>query len=539
MLSIAIDAGGESYYNYPEIYWGWVMTEITPAIAETTCGKIEGVFRKGLYIFRGIPFAAPPIGEKRWLPPEPPQPWGGVRQAVEFGSTCPQVPMEISLLNPPEQQPQSEDCLYLNIWTPGLDNARRPVMVWIHGGGFTTGSGSWLIYNGRRLASRGDVVVVTINYRLNVFGFINLKEVTKGKIPATGNEGLLDQVFALQWVRDNISNFGGDPNNVTIFGESAGGMSVGTLLAMPEAKGLFHKAILQSGAAHHVSSIERAVKVAEMFLDVAGIKPGEAEKLRSLTTEQLLGTYKELVARARDPRSGLVDLPLRPVVDGSVLPDMPPRAIASGSADDVAIMVGTNLDEWKLFALVDAGLAEMDEAKLLRRCQRLIPGTDAAALVEAYRKARARRGQPVTPVDLFTAIQSDRIFRIPAIRLTEAHRGRSRRNYMYLFDWVSPLRDGALGSCHALELGFVFGTLDDNFTGSTEEARALSEKMQDAWTSFARSGDPSCPSLGNWKTYDDRRETMMLGKDCRLVDAPYDEERQAWQNVPDTVLSSF
>ncbi len=515
------------------------MAETGPVIAETTYGKIEGVFRKGLHIFRGVPFAAPPVGERRWLPPEPPQPWSGVKPAVTFGPTCPQVPMEISVLNPPEQQPQSEDCLYLNVWTPGLDNAKRPVMVWIHGGGFTTGSGSWLVYNGRRLATRGDVVVVTINYRLNVFGFINLKEVTKGEIPATGNEGLLDQVFALQWVRDNISNFGGDPNNVTIFGESAGGMSVGTLLAMPRAKGLFHRAILQSGAGHHVSSLERAVKVAEMFLDILGVRPGGAEKLRSLTTEQLLEAYKELGVRARDPKSGLADLPLRPVVEGSVLPDMPPRAIGNGSADDVTIMVGTNLDEWKLFALVDARLAEMDEAKLLRRCQRLVPGADAAALVETYRKARAGRGQPVTPVDLFTAIQSDRIFRIPAIRLTEAHRSRSRRSYMYLFDWVSPLRDGALGSCHALELGFVFGTLDDNFTGTSEEARTLSEKMQDAWTSFARSGDPTCPGLGEWKTYGERRETMILGKDCRLVEAPYDEERRAWEKVPDTVLSAF
>jgi para-nitrobenzyl esterase len=515
------------------------MAETEKAIAETTSGKIEGVFRKGLYVFRGVPFAAPPVGRKRWLPPEPLKPWAGVRPAVTFGPTCPQVPMEISLLNPPEEQPQNEDCLYLNIWTPGLDNAKRPVMVWIHGGGFTTGSGSWLIYNGRRLATRGDVVVVTINYRLNVFGFINLKEVTRGRIPATGNEGLLDQVFALQWVRDNISRFGGDPGNVTIFGESAGAMSVGALLAMPGAKGLFHRAILQSGAAHHVNSMERAAKVANMFLDILSVKPDGAEKLWSLTTEQLLQAYKELGVRARDPKLGLGDLPLRPVVDGSVLPEMPLRAVANGSADNVPIMVGTNLDEWKLFALMDRGLAQLDEARLLRRCQRLIPVGDVSGLVEAYRKARSRRGQPATPADLFIAIQSDRLFRIPAIRLTEAHRDRKQPSYMYLFDWVSPLRQGALGSCHALELGFVFGTLDDNFTGSGEEARNLSNTMQDAWTAFARSGAPGCQSLGNWAVYSERRETMVLGKRCGLVETPYDEERQAWEKVPDTVLSSF
>ena len=515
------------------------MTEGTPATVETAYGKIEGVFRKGLYIFRGVPYAAPPVGEKRWLPPEPVKPWASVRPAVTFGPTCPQVPMEISLLNPPEQQPQSEDCLYLNIWTPGLDNARRPVMVWIHGGGFTTGAGSWLIYNGRRLATRGDVVVVTINYRLNVFGFINLKEVTGGKIPATGNEGLLDQVFALRWVRENIANFGGDPNNVTIFGESAGAMSVGTLLGMPAAKGLFHRAILQSGAAYHVNSMERAIKVAKTFLDILDIRPNEADKLRSLSTEQLLEAHKELGNRARDPKAGLGDLPLRPTVDGLVLPKPPIQAMTDGSADNIPVLAGTNLDEWKLFALLDSRLPEMDDAALLRRCQRLMPGADVAALVEAYREARARRGWPVRPADIFVAIQSDRIFRIPAIKLIEAHTHRKQPGYMYLFDWVSPLKEGALGSCHALELGFVFGTLDDNFTGTTEEARALSEKMQDAWTAFARNGDPSCPSLGDWRTCGERRETMILGKDCRLVEAPYDEERKAWEKVPESVFSEF
>lgn len=515
------------------------MTETMPVVVETAFGKIEGVFRKGLYIFRGVPFAAPPVGDKRWLPPEPPQPWSGVRPAVAFGPTCPQVPMEISVLNPPEQQPQSEDCLYLNIWTPELDGAKRPVMVWIHGGGFTTGAGSWLIYNGRRLATRGNVVVVTINYRLNVFGFINLKEVTRGKIPATGNEGLLDQVFALQWVRDNISRFGGDPDNVTIFGESAGAMSVGTLLGMPKAKGLFHKAILQSGAAFHVNSMERAVKAAEMFLDILGIKPSEAEKLRSMSTEQLLEAHKELSMRARDPRSGLGDLPLRPTIDGSVLPKAPIQAMADGSADGIPVLLGTNLDEWKLFALLDRRLNEMDDAALLRRCQRLMPGADVVALIEAYRNARGKRGWSVTPADIFVAIQTDRIFRIPAIKLAEAHTRRKQPGYMYLFDWVSPWNGGALGSPHAVELGFVFGTLDDNFSGSTEEARALSEKIQDAWASFARSGNPSCPSLGNWKVYGERRETMILGKNCRLVDAPYDEERQAWEKVPESVFSIF
>jgi len=515
------------------------VVEATTAIVETSSGKIEGVFRKGLYKFCGVPYAAPPVGGRRWLPPRSPEPWGGVRPAKEFAPNAPQVPMEIPFLAPPGKLPQNEDCLYLNIWTPGLDGAKRPVMVWVHGGGFTTGAGSWVVYNGRNLSTRGDVVVVTINYRLGALGFLNLNEVTKGKIRATGNEGLLDQVFALEWVRDNISRFGGDPDNVTIFGESAGAMSVGMLLAMPKARGLFHRAILQSGAAHHVNSLERAEKVAAIFLDVLDIKPTEVNKLRSLTEQQILNAQAEVMTRAQDPKLAMDGLPLKPVVDGNVIPKLPIRAVAGGSADDVAVLIGTNRDEWKLFAVLDKDLPNLDEAGLLRRCQRLIPGGDATGLVETYRQARSQRNLPVTPPELLIAIQSDRVFRIPAIKLAEAHYRRHQPTYMYLFNRVSPVMNGVLGSCHALELGFVFGTLDDNFTGSSEEAQALSRKIQDAWAGFARHGEPSCESMGKWKLYDERRETMTLGKQCILAEAPYDEERRAWEPFTDSVFGSF
>ena len=515
------------------------MAEATTAIVETSSGKIEGAFRKGLYIFRGIPYATPPVGEGRWLPPAPPEPWGRVRPAKEFAPNAPQPPMGIQFLEPPEKLPQSEDCLYLNIWTPGLDGAKRPVIVWIHGGGFTIGAGSEVIYNGRTLSTRGDVVVVTINYRLGALGFLNLNEVTKGKIPATGNEGLLDQVLALEWVRDNISRFGGNPDNVTIFGESAGAMSVGMLLAMPRARGLFHRAILQSGAAHHVNSLEQAEKAAAIFLDILDIKPTDVNKLRSLTKQQILNAQAELMARARDPNLAIGDLPLRPVVDGNVIPKLPIRAIAGGSADNVPVLIGTNRDEWKLFNILDKNLPNLDEARLLRRFQRLIPGGDVIALVEAYRQARSQRNLPVTPAELFTAIQSDRIFRLPAIRLAEAHYRRQQPTYMYLFDWVSPVMNGILGSCHGLDLWFVFGTLDDNFTGSGGEALTLSRKIQDAWTGFARHGHTSCEIIGEWKLYGERRETMVLGKQCMMVEAPYDEERRAWEPFADSVLGSF
>ncbi len=508
------------------------------AIVETTSGKIEGVFRRGLYVFRGVPYAAPPVGERRWLPPALPEPWGGVRQAKEFAPTALQTPMDIQVLLPVEQQPQSEDCLNLNIWTPGLDGAKRPVMVWIHGGGFTSGAGSWLVYNGRALSTRGDVVVVTINYRLGLLGFLNLNGVTKGKIPATGNEGLLDQILALEWVRDNISRFGGDPDKVTIFGESAGAMSIGALLAMPRARGLFHKAILQSGAAHHARSLEDAERVGALFLDVLDVKPTAVDRLRSFTENEILDAQVQVMARARDPQSLLDGLSFSPVVDGNLIPELPICAIARGSADSVPILIGTNLDEWKLFAILDGELSSLSETSLLQRCHRLMPGRDVTGLVEAYRKARSQRNLPVTPAELLIAIQSDRIFRMPAIKLAEAHCRRQQPTYMYLFDWVSPLMNGVLGACHALELGFVFGTLDSNFTGSGEDARALSRRIQDSWVSFARQGSISCEGIGKWEPYDEWRKTMVLGKQCTLVEAPYDDDRRAWGSFPNSCLAS-
>src|SRR5579863_10236654 len=231
------------------------------ATASTCYGRLEGDEQDGLIVFKGVPFAAAPVGVRRWLPPERQAPWTGVRDARRFGAVAPQNPVTNQALAAMKiEQAHSEDCLNLNLWTPGLDGARRPVMVWIHGGGFTIGAGSQEIYNGAVLAKRGDSVIVTINYRLGPLGFLRLNDVTQGRIPSSGNEGLLDQIAALQWVRDNIAEFGGDPDNVTIFGESAGGMSVGAILAMPSARGLFHKAIPQSGACHTGATADRATR---------------------------------------------------------------------------------------------------------------------------------------------------------------------------------------------------------------------------------------------------------------------------------------
>jgi len=512
------------------------MTRPGEVKVNTTAGMIEGMEQDGLYVFLGIPYAAPPVGERRWLPPQPPEAWSGVRPAHSFGAIAPQNLGELDTLKEFHvAEPQSEDCLYLNVWTPGLDDGHRPVFFWIHGDGFTIGSGSQPVYRGGTLARRGNAVVVTINYRLGLLGFLNLNEITGGKIPATGNEGLLDQVAALKWVRDNISAFGGDPNKVTIFGESAGGMSVGALMALPQARGLFHRAILQSGAASTALTLTQAVKVAELALEILGLSASDIDTLRSLEVERLLAAQQELALRALTSDLGIT-MPLEPVIDGKVLPQLPLEAIRGGSASDIPVVVGTTLDEWKLFSAADSTLNQMDEATLLSRLQRLIPAEYVPGLIQTYRSARSQRGAPTTPGELFMAIQTDRAFRIPAIRLAEAQQHHGQAAYHYLFTWPSPLFGGRLGACHAIELGFLFGTYEENFSGTGPAADRVARNIQDAWLAFAHTGDPSCESVGVWPAYGERRLTMMLGERCFVEEAPFEPERRAWDSIPERAV---
>ena len=517
------------------------------AIAETRYGKVEGVQREGLVVFKGVPYAAPPVAERRWLPPAPPDAWSGVRQAKWFGPVAPQNrPEGIDVLEGfSDDQPQGEDCLYLNVWTPGLDDARRPVMVWIHGGGFTIGSGSQAIYEGSTLARRGDVVVVTINYRLGPLGFLNLNEVTGGRIPATGCEGMLDQVAALEWVRDNIAAFGGNPGNVTIFGESAGGMSVGTLLGMPRAQGLFSKAIPQSGACHTALPLDRAVRVAERYIERLGIGAGDVDPLRAMAVPELLRASGSLGGDLSSFDSEIGGMPLQPVIDGHVLPRCPIDSVSGGSAAGVAVLVGSTLEEWKLFAGMGESPYTLDEPQLAGRLGRQLDAGDVERLLESYRKARSGRGAPVSPGELFVAIETDRVFRLPAIRLAERQLAHDSRVYNYLFTWTSPAAGGLLGACHALELPFVFGThaMNDGmkaFAGAGPTADALATAIQDCWLAFARTGDPSNDTVGKVDAYGaEHRATLVLGETCAAESAPYDAERAAWDGIADQRIGSF
>lgn len=508
------------------------MAENRNALVRTKSGKIEGIYEDQQYAFKGIPYAAPPVGTLRWRPPQLAEPWTGVRPAKAFGTIAPQNPLPGAAMmeSLAIHDPQDEDCLYLNIWTPGLDDARRPVMVWIHGGAFIIGAGSQAAFLRNTLVARCDVVLVTLNYRLGALGFMNLKEVTGGRIPATGCEGLLDQIAALEWVQENIQGFGGDPGNITVFGESAGAMSIGCLMGMPAARGKFQKGILESGAANTVGSLEDSAAVAARFLEIAGLKGRDVDALYSLPAERILEIQQTLgnIMLAEDGRI----TPFQPVVDGTVLPEIPIRCIEKGCASGIHTLAGTNLEEMKLFDVMDPGLKRISEAGMVSRLERLIPPEHVPAVVAAYRKGREKRGESAGPADILSAVRTDLMFRMPAIRLVEAQQRNHQSAYLYLFTWKSPVMGGALGSCHALEIGFVFGNYDDTFCGSGPDADALSRKIQDAWTAFARTGDPSCESIGRWEPYGDQRTTMILDRVCRPENAPYEEERSVWDTFP-------
>jgi para-nitrobenzyl esterase len=570
------------------------------AVVATSRGRLQGVEEQGVVVFRGIPFARAPVGPLRFQPPEPAAPWNGIRDARRFGPAAPQNAAEMGPLFRLGIGETAEDCLRLNVWTPAPDGARRPVLVWIHGGAFVLGAGSQLLYDGATLARRGDVVVVTINYRLGALGFLHLPTRLGGALRATGNEGLLDQIASLEWVRDEIASFGGDPGNVTIFGESAGSMSCATLLAAPRAQGLFHRAILQSGAANYVWPREVAAGVADAFLASLGAETPEA--LLTAPPERMLAAQRRVfvslmlgedhllgdlpparqrligaaflgLALARRPLGGAAGaltrglvgllrrrqqartarsspratpdglaglrargLPFQPVVDGHVLPRPPLEAIQIGLARDVPLLVGTNRDEAKLFFFLDPEAGALDAAGLERRCVEIL-GSHAGRAVAVYRAARQARGESLEAAEVWSAIESDRTMRYPAMRLAEGQRAHQPRTYAYLFTWPSPFMGGLLGACHALELPFVFGTLGHPllrpFAGKGPAAQVLAERIQDAWLAFARTGDPSHARIGEWPAYDaTRRATMVLDRECRVELAPREPERAFWDSLP-------
>jgi para-nitrobenzyl esterase len=497
-------------------------------------GKLVGEVRRGVHVFRGIPYAQPPRAALRWQPPQPLKPWRGVRQARRFGASAPQSPEVMLLVRRligVALRQQSQDCLYLNVWTPGTEaSARRPVLVWIHGGAFLMGSGSTALYDGSHLAKAGDAVVVTLNYRLGALGFLNVRELSSRR--AAANLGLRDQIAALEWVRDNIEAFGGDPENVTIFGESAGGMSVGTLLGTPAAHGLFRRAIAQSGAAHNVSSRVRADAVAHCFLEQLGAKRFEA--LEEASVSELMGAQRRTTALMGMATGSL---PWQPSVDGELIPEQPLAAVAAGRGARVPLLIGTTRDEWKLFMLGDRAGRRLDASGLERRLSRVLPEGDRELVRRAVRVYRdAAGGSRARPSDLWVSFQSDRIFHHPAHSLAGLHARHLPETYAYVFDWSPPLAGRVLGACHGLDVPFVFGTQREPLlrplVGLTPEAGRLSQRIMNAWLAFARSGDPAHESLPAWPAYrEDSRDTLVLGRRPRVERDPFGAARSFWGEV--------
>lgn len=504
-------------------------TEHDPSllVVETAQGRVRGDHSRGAYRYKGIPFAAPPVGALRFAPPAPPARWSGDRVATGRFSIAPQPLGGVdALLGAEGGPPQSEaDCLTLNVWTPAPDGARRPVMVWIHGGAFISGAGLTPFYDGANLAGR-DVVVVSLNYRLGALGFLHLADLGGEAFAESANVGLLDQAMALRWVHENIEAFGGDPANVTIFGESAGAMSVGSHLALPASAGLFHRAIAQSGAASQVHDRDQATEVAAALLRELDLAESDVERLREIPLETLLAAQATLSAR----RGISAGLPFRPTTDGVSLPVAPLAAVRAGSAAGIAVLTGTNRDEMKLFTAMDPGFAAADEEVLLRRTSKLV-SHDPEGLVATYRAALPG----ASAKDLFEAIATDAVFRIPALDLAEAQSAHAP-TWLYEFHEASTAFGGMLGSAHAVEIPYVFDNLDapgaSFLTGEvTEQMRALARDLADAWTSFARSGDPNGSDLPAWAAYDTtaRMTLVTAAAESQVAADPAGPFREAWQ----------
>jgi para-nitrobenzyl esterase len=501
-------------------------------IVTTAGGKVEGLELDGSILqFRNLPYAGPTGGARRFLPAPPIEPWDGVRDATVHGPTARQPPSPRETMLGAGRLPQCEACLSLTVTTPGLDGA-RPVLVWIHGGAFTAGTGATPWYDGAAFARNGDVVVVSINYRLGSLGFLHVGHLLGESYADAGSAGIADQIAALEWVRDNIAGFGGDPSRVTIFGESAGGMSVGSLLGSPRARGLFATAIAQSGAAQNASPLEEAAEVTAAVLEELGLTEAGADGLLAVDAEQLMTAQVAASAKIQSARgmAGLNrgGLPFQPVMGTPTLPQQPLEAIRAGNAVGVRVVTGTTTEEWKLFGLMlRATQAEpLDAARQLRRATTAL-GEAGSALVEAY--TANRPGQ--TPEDVWSAVVTDFVFRIPAIRMLEAQAPNSADTYLYEFDHRSTAWGGALGACHAIEIPFVFDNLDQPgasaFIGEIgDRERTLASEVNAAWLAAATGGEP-------WDRYDlDRRATRRFGgADPGVLDDPNGEERALWDGL--------
>ena len=499
---------------------------------ETNYGRIRGLESSGIHTFRGIPFAAPVAGIRRFLPPSAPEPWSGVRDCTHYGEAVPQISLPMfSFINLAAGR-LGEDCLSVSVWTPGLDDARRPVLVWIHGGGFLIGAGSTPMYNGRALARRGDAVVVTINYRLGALGYGHLGTIFGEEFAESTNLGVRDQIAALEWVRDHIERFGGDPENVTVFGQSAGAMSTCTLLASPRARSLFRRVICMSGAGSQVLERDVAEGVAREFVSRLGGPPPSHRSLAQIPMSDILHAQNETMAEMANICRLMV---FTPFVDGEIVTEQPLDAVRAGATRDVEIMTGTTLEEWKLFRMMDPGVRGISWDDVRDRFGLMFhesfPGAPSPErAMRLWRDALQGRSAADSPNEAWCAFQSGRVFHHPCAQLAEAQDAAGGLAYRYLVTWRAPAMRRALGAAHAIDVPFVFGavgsTLALPLTGFSGAAQALEQNMQTAFLRFAECGNPAHDGLPEWSTYDaEARATMILGREFLLDDGPLERER--------------
>lgn len=500
---------------------------VPTAIVETVHGRVQGILDEGISAYKGIRYGAPPVAGHRFLPPRQPADWNHVADATDYGASAIQMydrfgesdlsrQLATVFTTQAEMKSDNEDSLFLNVWTPAPDDSKRPVMVWFHGGGYSYGSGSWPVYDGANLARKGDVVVVTVNHRLNVFGYLHLAGIGGDRYAHSGNAGMLDLVQSLEWVRDNIAGFGGDPDNVTIMGESGGGSKVSTLLAMPRANGLFHKAIIQSGPGLTGVPADKATENARAILNRLDIDESNLEALQHLPADRIMDAVS---AASEAAGGGFQGLRLAPVVDGDVLPRHPFTPDAPDQSADIPLLIGWNKDEMTIFNTTSPWFGSLTDQQLSQRTQGMF-GDLAGELLSAYRD----QYPDYSPTYLFNMMMGDS--RMFAGSVTLAERKVAQQGapvYMYYLVWETPVGDGIFKSPHTLDIPFMFNNVDKAvaLTGESTAARELEMQMSASWLSFARRGNPNNSTVPLWPRYDtENRATMLFDVDPRVEKDP-------------------